>query len=144
MYERLRRTDDPSAALLVGRYGWENACEKFGVPSGESWRPKASYTSRWTDEDIVKSVYEYVLHSRALREKPSYLGYDRWQQHDPDAPSGTLVRNRMRALGLRTWPAVVENAVASVVHVRLTTDTDAPLDPHGSGGFVMYPAFHDG
>jgi Sigma-70, region 4 len=114
MYERVRRATDPSAALLVGRYGWENACRKYGIPSGETWREKSSYTSRWSDEDILAAVRDYVNYAMTLREKPSYLGYDRWQQEDKNIPSGTLVRNRMRVLGLRTWPDVVETALASV------------------------------
>lgn len=111
MYERLRRSDDPSSALLVARYGWEGACRMFEVPHGESWRPKSSYTSRWTDNDVLTWVKEYAVSRRAEGARPSYLGYERWQQGRADAPSGTLVRNRMREAGLMTWPQIVSAAM---------------------------------
>jgi hypothetical protein len=113
MYERLRRMDDPSSPLLVSRYGWENACSEFGVPAGETWRPKASYTSRWTDEELLEFVRAYTADCRVSEERPSYLGFERWQQLRPEAPSGTLVRNRMRERGIRTWPEVVVAASAA-------------------------------
>jgi Sigma-70, region 4 len=111
MYERVRRSTDPSAALLVARYGWEEACKTFGVPPGESWRSKDSYKSRWTDEDMLAQVRMYVEVCREDGRRPSYLGYERWQQERPDAPSGTLVRNRMRDAGWTTWPQIVSAAV---------------------------------
>ena len=107
LYDRVRRESDPSAALLVSRFGWENACATAGVPAGISLRPKATYTTRWTDADILAKVREYVDECMADDQRPSYLGYDRWQQYDSDAPSGTLVRNRMRDIGLLTWPEIV-------------------------------------
>ena len=112
MYERFRRTTDPSAALLVSRYGWEDACRTHGVPHGESWRSKASYASKWTDEDLLGYVRQYVEACRADQRRPSYLGYERWQQEIPDAPSGTLVRNRMREAGHAAWPQIVFAAMA--------------------------------
>lgn len=113
MYERLRRTTDPSSPMMVGRYGWENACRLAGVPHGEAWRKKSSYASKWSDSDITEVVKRYIAHCREQGERPSYLGYERWQQLTEDAPSGTLVRNRMRDMGYITWPKVIEYAAAS-------------------------------
>lgn len=110
MYERVRRLDDPSSPMMVSRYGWENVCHRAGVPHGEAWRKKDSYVSRWSDEDIVNVVRQYVVSARDEGERPSYLGYERWQQERAEAPSGTLVRNRMRDLGCRTWPDVIAYA----------------------------------
>ena len=107
LYERVRQIHDPSAALLIARYGWEVACANAGVPSGLSLRPKDTYQTRWADADILAKVGEYVTECMAEGNRPSYLGYDRWQQYDADAPSGTLVRNRMRTAGLTTWPDIV-------------------------------------
>ena len=113
MYERIRRTDDPSAAILVSRYGWERVCELAGVPAGHAWRPKDSYTTRWTDEEILARVADYARAALDEGTRPSYLGYERFQQLDENFPSGTLVRNRMRAIGLATWPQVVMTATGT-------------------------------
>lgn len=114
MYENVRQAMDPSAPLMVGRYGWEKACHMAGIPHGEAWRPKDSYASKWTDAEIVDWVRKYVAHSREIGQRPSYLGYERWQQMIEDAPSGTLVRNRMRELGCQTWPTVVQYVIGAV------------------------------
>lgn len=113
MYERVRRASDPSSPMMVGRYGWENACKMAGVPHGEAWRSKSSYESKWSDEQIVAVVGRYVEYCREAGVRPSYLGYERWQQEVADAPSGTLVRNRMRDAGYVTWPSVIAHATAS-------------------------------
>jgi hypothetical protein len=113
MYERVRRATDPSSPMMVGRYGWENACDMAGVPHGEAWRSKASYASKWDDEQIIEVVGRYVDFCREAGVRPSYLGYERWQQEIEDAPSGTLVRNRMRDAGHVTWPSVIAYATAS-------------------------------
>lgn len=113
MYENVRRADDPSSPMMVGRYGWENACRMAGVPHGEAWRSKASYKSKWTDQVIIDILKLYIEACRESGERPSYLGYERWQQTVPAAPSGTLVRNRMRDAGFVTWPTVIEMAAAS-------------------------------
>lgn len=113
MYERVRQGSDPSSSLLVARFGWEHACKAAGVPSGFSMRPKSSYATRWTDEQILAKVAEYVEVCAEARKRPSYLGYDRWQQWDSEAPSGTLVRNRMRDAGIKTWPDIVMTATRS-------------------------------
>jgi len=113
MYERVRRTTDPSSPMMVGRYGWEKVCRMAGVPHGEAWRSKESYESRWEGKDIVRIVAEYVDECRDEGARPSYLGYERWQQLHEHAPSGTLVRNRMRDLRVTTWPEVVTYASGS-------------------------------
>lgn len=112
MYERLRGPGSPSAPLLVARFGWEDACEKFGIPAGESWRAKTDYISKWTDEGILRVVAEYANSRIDAGARPSYLGYERWQQERAHAPSGTLVRNRMRDTGLTTWPQIVKAALS--------------------------------
>ena len=59
----------------------------------------------------MRAVARYVIDCRVTGVRPSYLGYERGQQLTPDAPSGTLVRNRMRdSFDLSTWPEVVTYA----------------------------------
>lgn len=110
MYEKLRDMGTPSAAGLEARYGWEEVCRRAGVPSGVTWRTKDSYTSRWDDDDILAAVATYLAHCRRSEVRPTYTAYDRFQQLHDTLPSGTLVRNRMRDLGLNTWAEIVARA----------------------------------
>lgn len=110
MYEKLRDMGTPSAAGLEARYGWEEVCRRAGIPSGMTWRSKDSYGSRWDDDDIIAAVATYLAHARAAEARPTYTGYDRFQQLHADLPSGTLVRNRMRDLGVNTWAEIVARA----------------------------------
>lgn len=111
-YDRLRRRDQPSSAQAINRLGrWEIACEAAGISSGTWTRPKETYASRWSEEDLLDIVATYTRRAGALGVKPTYLGYERYQLGRDDLPSGTTVRNRMRASGLGTWPAILERAL---------------------------------
>ena len=110
-YETHRGAEDPSSALLISRYGWNAICEKAGVTPGHATRPLDSYSTAWDDEDILDAVAEYVRESLAAKERPAYVGYDRWQRGRDYAPSGSHVRNRMRYLGLGTWPEILGAAL---------------------------------
>jgi hypothetical protein len=111
-YEENRNRDDPSAALIIARYGWSAACKKAGVDPG--WTNRAgAYKSAWTDEAIIESVREYVRWAADNGRRPTYLAYDEWQKRDPKHPSGTLVRIRMKALGHGTWPSILDLALAA-------------------------------
>lgn len=111
-YDEVRRADEPSGPLIVSRYGWASICEQAGVPSGQYRRPPGSYTSAWTDAEILGAIREYTDWARVQKKRPSYTGYDRWQRDLPDAPSGSTVRNRMRQVGYRTWPEIVQAALS--------------------------------
>lgn len=110
-YDQLRDPErDLSAARIISRQGWVAACKKAGVPSGSRHRPASSYTYQWSDEKIVAAVKKYSEVCVADKTRPTYLGYDRWQRTQADAPSGSLVRLRMSKLGHRTWPEIVTAA----------------------------------
>lgn len=112
-YTRYRAEGDPSASLIVNRHGWNDACIAAGVTPGKRWREGSGYVSRWTDDQLLDAVARFIEHCHVSGDRPSYLGYDRWQQTAVDAPSGTLVRNRLRAseAELRTWNEIVEYAL---------------------------------
>ena len=110
-YDELRGMSDPSGPLIVSRYGWDAICEIAGVPSGQSSRPKRSYRSDWTDDDILRFVARWVETATAEGVRATYNGYDEWQKGVEDAPSGATVRNRLRLIGLGTWASIVAASV---------------------------------
>lgn len=114
MYDRYRDVDnDPSPARLISRYDtWENVCKFAGVPSGYTYRPKASYSSAWTDDELFEILRRYIAEVSARGERPSYGRYDRVQRDYADMPSGTTMRNRLKQLGLNTWPDVIAAAIS--------------------------------
>lgn len=115
-YDRYRRSDQPSSALMINRLGgWEKACQAAGLPSGQWTRPKHTYASKWSDDDLLDIVAEYASQAAASRTKPSYLGYERYQLERGDLPSGSTVRNRLKTIGLATWPAVLDGALRRTV-----------------------------
>ena len=108
-YEALRDTSrDPSHVLIVSRLGWSDMCRRAGVPDAGTPRPKDTYHSAWTDDDILDAVKVYVEERLEEGKRPSYLGYDKWQRQDAKYPSGATVRNRMRQNGLGVWAEVVK------------------------------------
>ena len=110
-YDKLRGPGDPSGPLVVSRYGWAAICGEAGVPSGPSMRDPGSYSSTWTEDDILDWVERYVQHCGEVKVRPSFVGYEEWQLTAVGAPSGSTVRNRLRDAGLRTWPEIAMAAV---------------------------------
>ena len=112
-YGKLKRAGQPSEALVVSRFlTWQKACDAADVSSGGARRPKDSYRSSWTDSDLFAVVRLYQSHAAAMRKEATYNGYDIFQRGRRDAPSGTLLRRRMAALGIPTWPLTLAEAGA--------------------------------
>lgn len=112
-YDAVRRDGDPSAALLVSRFGWQNICDHAGVPAGPALRPKHTYIRRWSTNDLLFWVALYVEDSRSRGTRPTYNGYDTWQRAHADAPSGATLRNRMREIGVAAWNEILAAARAT-------------------------------
>ena len=110
-YEEVRSMNEPSAAWVASRFGWDTICEVAGIPSGGRRRPMSSYTSGWSDPELLAWVKRYVDDAVNRGKRPTYNGYDKWQRELDDAPSGTLVRNRLRQSGIRTWSETVTTAL---------------------------------
>jgi hypothetical protein len=111
-YDGLRRADDPSMVLLVSRVGWNEMCERAGVPHGRSRRKV--YTSHWTDTDILAWVGRWATSCTDQGIRPTFAGYDAWQRDVDSAPSGATVRNRMRQAGVVAWSDVVKAGLAEI------------------------------
>jgi hypothetical protein len=104
---------DPSPARIIGRYfTWNRACEAAGIPDGGMRRGRTSYSTAWTDAEILAAVRRFVADMTAAGKRSTYGRFDVWQRDHDDAPSGTTVRNRMKRAGLVTWPDIIEAAMA--------------------------------
>jgi len=105
-YGELKRAGQPSEAQIITRFGtWVGACELAGIPCGGTRRPKDSYHSKWTNDDLFRIVCRYLRHADAQGVKATYRGYEEYQRTQADAPSGTMLRHRMASLGLTSWAA---------------------------------------
>ena len=68
------------------------------------------YRREWLPEQLLAVVRRYLRHADHSGERPTYLGYERFQRLHADLPSGTTVRNRLREVGLDSWPVIVTAA----------------------------------
>ena len=113
VYEKYRGQDEPSGSVLISRFGWQAACEMAEVPHGGIRRPTSSYRSKWSDDELLGHVADYVRDAVADERRPTYLGYEAWQKGQlTSRPSGTLIRNRMRQHepALARWADIVTEA----------------------------------
>lgn len=92
-YDKLREgllVTGPSSQLIALRFGtWARACEIAGVECGNA--PRESYTSPWTNGDLLGFVQDYLSTTYA----PSFNGYQEWAHDTEGAPSGQTLRNRL-------------------------------------------------
>lgn len=92
------RDDAASPALVIRRLGsWTSACQRAGVATNKT----RSTSSRWTDEEMVGFVGEY-LRSGATG---SFAGYAAWAKEQDGAPSGAVLRQRFPS-----WSELKERA----------------------------------
>lgn len=94
-YERLLMSGEvtgPSVARITQRFAnWGRACRSAGVEP----RPprRQHYQSRWTDEDMLAFVRDYL---NDPDQPGTFAGYDPWRrQAGVEAPSSALLRTRM-------------------------------------------------
>lgn len=114
-YDRVRDpAHDLSAARITTRYGWVNACNCAGVPSGGRLRSVGGYKHQFSADQIMSAVREYAEECRATEKRPTYLGYDQWQRSRAGAPSGSLVRMRGHEMGYEAWPEIVLAALQPI------------------------------
>lgn len=104
-YDRVRIPTEPSPALITSRFGWKNVCDAAGVPTGGRARP--DYNVKWTDQDLLTWIGRYTETVIASGGKITFDGYDQWRRDIEDAPSGALIRTRLRRAGYPSWAAMV-------------------------------------
>lgn len=107
-YEDLLRAGEvrgPSAARIVQLYGnWSAACHRAGVEPTQPRRE--SYQSKWTDDDMLGFVRDYL---RSPECRGTFGGYDPWRRRaGVEAPSSALLRGR-----LGSWSAIKRKALAT-------------------------------
>ncbi|MHA7987820.1 hypothetical protein ACX9R5_18660 [Rathayibacter sp. CAU 1779] len=107
---RMGQVRGPSLPLVYQRFGsWAVVCDAAGVEHGQT--PRASYNTRWTDEEIVAFARDYLLDA----DWPgSAQEYDNWKRATaPDAPSFMTIRNR-----LGTWSSIKRLALRPGEHAN--------------------------
>jgi len=115
-YGDLKRVGQPCEAQIVNRVGsWADACELAGIPCGGKRRPKDSYSSKWTDDDLMRIVRRFLHHAEARGVKPTYGRYETYRRTQADSPSGTMLRHRMASLGLTSWAATLAGSRSHVL-----------------------------
>jgi predicted transcriptional regulator len=102
-YERLLISGEvcgPSAAQRFGN--WGNACRSADVEPAAPRR--GNYQSRWTDDDVLAFVRDYL---QSPSSPGTFAGYDPWRRaNDLNAPSSALLRCRLGA-----WSVIKRRAL---------------------------------
>jgi Sigma-70, region 4 len=106
---RAGEIEGSSVPWLYRLFGnWTAACHAAGVECG---RTRADYSSKWTDDDIVDFVANY-LHSPGAR--GTFADYGRWQHSEEvDAPSTATLRVRFGS-----WTRLKLRALRPEVRMR--------------------------
>lgn len=97
-YDGWQRGHDAAAspALLIRRFGsWNGACERAGVATNKT----RSTTRRWTDDEVVGIVADYLA---APGSTGSFADYSAWARGQDAAPSGATLRQRFSWADLKS------------------------------------------
>jgi hypothetical protein len=87
-YRSAHQPDLASGIWVIRHFGtWRTACERAGLPANTT----RSTSSRWTDEQLLQAVADYLAEPGATG---SYAGYQEWARGAEGAPSGALLRSR--------------------------------------------------
>lgn len=106
-YEAVRLPGDPSLALITSRVPWKQVCSWADVPCSKG---RGTYDRAWDDDGLLDWVGKYVDSAAQSEERVTFYGYDKWRKAEAGAPSGALVRTRLRRSGYATWGAMVSAA----------------------------------
>lgn len=80
----------PTHSVIAWRFGtWRNALASAGLVGQP---PRRSYKRRWTREDAISAVSEYVSGLKDSDKRPTFSGYDIWSRTNPNVPSGAYIR----------------------------------------------------
>jgi hypothetical protein len=80
----------PTIAVFLTRFGsWNNACKAAGIPTTQG---RKDYVRRNTDEELLQYVASFL---EDPRENGTAAGYEKWQKLNKDAPSLSLIRQRL-------------------------------------------------
>lgn len=83
------RDDAASPALLIRRFGsWNQACARAGIATNTT----RSTSRRWSDDDIVAIVADYL---RSPQSTGTFSDYSAWARNQDGVPSGATLRQRL-------------------------------------------------
>jgi hypothetical protein len=116
------RVTGPTPAIFYKVFGsWSAACAAAGIRSGKKLH--SNYSRKWTDEELLDFVIEYVSEPRSgvTGESLTVKGIDQWLRSlraSREAPSLSTLRNRLGSWsGMRSkaLSAIKKNHLAEVV-----------------------------
>lgn len=108
-YDATRIDGDPSPALITARIPWKTVCANAGVPCSAG---RGNYTRLWSDDDLLLWVKKYSSAAALDGSRVTFYGYDAWRRTQEGAPSGALLRTRLRRSGYATWGSMVATAAS--------------------------------
>jgi Sigma-70, region 4 len=109
-YDAARIDGDPSPALITARIPWKIICATAGVPCSAG---RGNYQRLWSDDDLISWVGKYSEAAAADGTRVTFYGYDAWRRSQEGAPSGALLRTRLRRAGYATWGSMVATAAGT-------------------------------
>ena len=82
--------------------------------------------SRWSDEDILGFVHQFVEFATEHDVNPRLWQYDAWRrEHCPLAPSSSMVLRRCVAMELLNWTQIINKVIADRAE-HADRDKDSP------------------
>ena len=112
------RVTGPTPAIFNREFGsWSAACAAAGIRSGK--RLHSNYSRKWSDEELLDFVIEYVSATRsgATGESLTVKGMGQWLRSlraSREAPSLATIRNR-----LGSWSGVRSKALSAIKKNKL-------------------------
>ena len=80
----------PTIAVFLTRFGsWNNACKTAGIPTTKG---RQEYVRKNTDKELLQYVARFLEDPRG---NGTAAGYEAWQKLNKDAPSLSLIRQRL-------------------------------------------------
>ena len=86
----MRNGGSPTIAVFLTRFGsWNEACLAAGIPVIEG---RGNYSRKHSEQDLLQFVASYLEDPKS---NGTASGYEEWQRKNNDAPSLSLIRQRI-------------------------------------------------
>jgi transposase len=89
--ERPNENRPPTHSIIAWRFGsWRKAVQIAGLADNGTRR---TYSRRWTRDDAINAVAQYVAYADTIDARPTFTGFDAWSRQRPEVPSAAYVRH---------------------------------------------------